>query len=144
MLAARTRTLDGTTVATWNLPADTAAVSAARKHVKATMRTGGLDGATSTTILIASELVTNAIRHAQAPVRLRLIRGATGLTCEVTDGSTTSPHLRRARTFDEGGRGLFIVSQRWGTRCPPHSKTIWAEHPYQADEPAGEEGQVRR
>ncbi|MFJ4467643.1 SpoIIE family protein phosphatase [Streptomyces sp. NPDC089424] len=143
VLAARTRTLDDTTVATWNLPADTAAVSAARKHVTATMRTWGLDGATSNTVLIASELVTNAIRYAQPPVSLRLIRGATGLTCEVTDGSTTSPHLRRARTFDEGGRGLFIVSQltqRWGTRYHPQGKTIWAEHPYEADEPAGEEG----
>ncbi|MEU0186662.1 ATP-binding SpoIIE family protein phosphatase [Streptomyces sp. NPDC006207] len=145
VLAARTRTLDGTTVATWNLPADPAAVSAARKHVTAKMRTWGLDGATPTTVLIASELVTNAIRHAQPPVRLRLIRCATGLTCEVTDGSTTSPHLRRARTFDESGRGLFIVAQltqRWGTRHHPQGKTIWAEHSYQADEPVGEEEQA--
>ncbi|MDX3074170.1 ATP-binding SpoIIE family protein phosphatase [Streptomyces sp. MI02-7b] len=147
VLAARTRTLDGTTVATWDLPADPAAVSAARQHVTATMRTWGLDDATSTTVLIVSELVTNAIRHAQPPVRLRLIRCATGLTCEVTDGSTTSPHLRRACTFDESGRGLFIVAQltqRWGTRHHPQGKTIWAEHAYQADEPVGEEEQALR
>ncbi|MFD8075551.1 ATP-binding SpoIIE family protein phosphatase [Streptomyces sp. NPDC059718] len=145
VLAARTRTLDGTTVATWNLPADPAAVSAARKHVTAKMTTWGLEGATPTTVLIASELVTNAIRHAQPPVRLRLIRCATGLTCEVTDGSTTSPHLRRARTFDESGRGLFIVAQltqRWGTRHHPQGKTIWAEHSYKADELIEEEGQA--
>ncbi|MEU9383800.1 ATP-binding SpoIIE family protein phosphatase [Streptomyces sp. NPDC048279] len=145
VLAARTRTLDSTDVATWNLPADPAAVSAARKHVTAKMSTWGLEGATPTTVLIASELVTNAIRHAQPPVRLRLIRCATGLTCEVTDGSTTSPHLRRARTFDESGRGLFIVAQltqRWGTRHHPQGKTIWAEHSFQADEPMEEEGQA--
>jgi hypothetical protein len=38
--------------------------------------------------------------------------------------------LRRARAFDEGGRGLLLVSrltQRWGTRQTPHGKTIWAE-----------------
>ncbi|MFE0626304.1 SpoIIE family protein phosphatase [Streptomyces sp. NPDC058864] len=131
VLAVRTRTLDTTTVATWDLTAEPAAVSAARKHVTAQLTAWGLDEATPTTVLIASELVTNAIRHARPPVRLRLIRCATSLTCEVTDGGTTSPRLRRARTFDESGRGLFIVAQltqRWGTRHHPQGKTIWAEH----------------
>ncbi|MFD3450655.1 SpoIIE family protein phosphatase [Streptomyces sp. NPDC058691] len=145
VLAARTRTLDGTTVATWNLPADPAAVSAARKHVTAQLTAWGLDEAAPTTVLIVSELVTNAIRHAQPPVRLRLIRCDTSLTCEVTDGSTTTPHLRRARTLDESGRGLFIVAQltcRWGTRHHSQGKTIWAKHSYQADELVGEERQA--
>ena len=78
---------------------------------------------------MVSELVTNAIRHAESPIQLRLIRDRT-LICEVSDGSSTAPHLRRARAFDEGGRGLLLVSQltqRWGTRQTPHGKTIWAE-----------------
>ncbi|MFD8079134.1 SpoIIE family protein phosphatase [Streptomyces sp. NPDC059718] len=131
VLAARTRTLDTTTVATWDLTADPAAVSAAREHVTGQLTTWGLDEATPTTVLIVSELVTNAIRHAQPPLHLRLIRCDTRLTCEVTDGSTATPHLRRARTLDESGRGLFIVAQltcRWGTRHHPQGKTIWAEH----------------
>ncbi|MFD3454685.1 SpoIIE family protein phosphatase [Streptomyces sp. NPDC058691] len=131
VLAARTRTFDTTTVATWDLTADPAAVSAARKHVTAQLTAWGLDEAASTTILIVSELVTNAIRHAQPPLLLRLIRCDTSLTCEVTDGSTITPHLRRASTLDESGRGLFIVAQltcRWGTRHHPQGKTIWAEH----------------
>ncbi|MET8454702.1 ATP-binding protein, partial [Streptomyces sp. NPDC005209] len=52
------------------------------------------------------------------------------LICEVSDGSGTAPHLRRARTFDEGGRGLLLVAQcaqRWGTRHHADGKTIWAE-----------------
>jgi hypothetical protein len=82
-----------------------------------------------TTGLVVSELVTNAIRHAESPIQLRLIRDRT-LICEVSDGSSTAPHLRRALAFDEGGRGLLLVSrltQRWGTRQTPHGKTIWAE-----------------
>ncbi len=50
------------------------------------------------------------------PVKLRLIRDATP-TCEVTDSSSTSPHLRHAEDDDEGGRGLYLVSeitQNWG------------------------------
>lgn len=82
-----------------------------------------------TTELVVSELVTNAIRYASAPIQLRLIQDGT-LICEVSDASNTAPHLRRARTFDEGGRGLFLVAQlsrRWGTRHRTNGKTIWAE-----------------
>lgn len=46
------------------------------------------------------------------------------------DGSPVSPHLRHARTVDEGGRGLFIVSQlaaHWGTRYGTDGKTLWTE-----------------
>ena len=71
----------------------------------------------------------DAIRYGQPPVQLRLIRGA-ALICEVSDASGTAPHLRRARTYDEGGRGLLLVAQlahRWGTRHQADGKTIWAE-----------------
>ncbi|MGW3246239.1 SpoIIE family protein phosphatase [Streptomyces sp. NPDC001070] len=135
VLAARTRVFDTSTVATWDLPADPAAVSHARRHVARRLDAWGLAEAAPSTELIVSELVTNAIRHARPPVRLRLIRHDGGVTCEVSDSSSTSPHLRRARTFDEGGRGLFIVAQltrRWGCRHTPQGKTIWAEHPCQA------------
>ncbi|MGW1274670.1 ATP-binding protein, partial [Streptomyces sp. NPDC002491] len=76
------------------------------------------------------QLVTNAVRYGSGPIHVRLIHDRT-LTCEVTDGSSTSPHLRHAATTDEGGRGLFLVSQlteRWGTRYTPRGKVIWAEH----------------
>jgi anti-sigma regulatory factor (Ser/Thr protein kinase) len=82
-----------------------------------------------TTELVVSELVTNAIRYGAEPIRLRLIRQDV-LICEVSDGSSTSPRLRHARTTDEGGRGLFLVGQfthRWGTRYTTTGKIIWAE-----------------
>ncbi|MEU2776131.1 SpoIIE family protein phosphatase [Streptomyces sp. NPDC007162] len=53
-----------------------------------------------------------------------------GLLCEVSDAGGATPHLRRARTFDEGGRGLLLVAQlaaRWGTRHARQGKTVWAE-----------------
>ena len=81
------------------------------------------------TELIVSELVTNAVRYGAEPIVLRLIRDNT-LICEVSDGSSTAPHLRRARVFDEGGRGLLLVAQmaeRWGSRQTATGKTIWAE-----------------
>jgi PAS domain S-box-containing protein len=129
LLIARTRALDGDQVATWDLPADPAVVAYARKQVTARLAGWGFDDAAFITGLIVSELVTNAIRYAGSPIQLRLIRDRT-LICEVSDGSSTAPHLRRAPVFDEGGRGLLLVSQltqRWGTRQTPHGKTIWAE-----------------
>ncbi|WP_329567508.1 ATP-binding protein [Streptomyces sp. NBC_01361] len=76
-----------------------------------------------------SELATNAIRYGAPPLRLRLIDGPT-LTCEVSDASLLAPHLRRAQTTDEGGRGLFICAElahRWGARFTNQGKTIWTE-----------------
>ncbi|MFL4902167.1 SpoIIE family protein phosphatase [Streptomyces sp. MMS24-I2-30] len=130
LLIARTRVLDADHVATWNLPTDPAVVADTRAYVSDQLNKWGLKDAVFTTELIASELVTNAIRYAQPPIQLRLILEEHSLTCEVSDGTTTTPHLRRARTYDEGGRGLFIVAQlaeHWGTRHGRHGKTIWAE-----------------
>ena len=84
-----------------------------------------------TTELLVSELVGNVVRHARGPMRLRLLRGR-ALICEVSDGSLTTPRIRRAAETDEGGRGLQLVaalSQRWGTRYTATGKCIWTEQP---------------
>ncbi|MFE3143853.1 SpoIIE family protein phosphatase [Streptomyces scopuliridis] len=129
LLVARTRALDAGQVVTWNLPAEPALVSDARDRAITQLAAWGLEELTFTTELVISELFTNAILHAEGPVQLRLIRDR-ALTCEVSDTSTTAPHLRRARVYDEGGRGLLLVAQltdRWGTRQIPSGKAIWAE-----------------
>ena len=129
LLLARTRALDAGQVATWDLPPDPSMVAQARRDASAQLEAWGLEQAVFTTELVVSELITNAIRHAKAPIQLRLIHDRT-LICEVSDGSGTAPHLRRARTFDEGGRGLLLVAQltqSWGTRQTGTGKTIWAE-----------------
>ncbi|MFI7294615.1 SpoIIE family protein phosphatase [Streptomyces sp. NPDC050121] len=129
LLMARTHRLAVDQVADWELPADPAAVAEARKTASRRLAQWGLAELSFTTELVVSELVTNAIRYATGPIRLRLIRERT-LVCEVFDGGATAPHLRHPRTTDEGGRGLLLVSQvtqRWGTRFLPEGKIIWAE-----------------
>ncbi|MEU0387157.1 SpoIIE family protein phosphatase [Streptomyces chartreusis] len=129
LLVARTRALDASQVATWAVPNDPSAVAQTRKDVVAQLERWGLSDAAFVTELVVSELVTNAIRHAGPPIQLRLIHDDT-LICEVSDGGNTAPHLRRARSYDEGGRGLLLVAQltaRWGTRQGATGKTIWAE-----------------
>ncbi|MFC8373933.1 SpoIIE family protein phosphatase [Streptomyces sp. NPDC057239] len=129
LLMARTKRLDPGRIAAWDLPADPAVVAEARRTSTRQLARWGLDELVFTTELVVSELVTNAIRHAGGPVRLRLIHER-ALVCEVFDGGATAPHLRHPRAMDEGGRGLLLVSQlaqRWGTRFVPDGKIIWAE-----------------
>ncbi|MFG2745130.1 SpoIIE family protein phosphatase [Streptomyces chartreusis] len=129
LLLACTRGLGEDHVATWDIPPEPAQVAGARQAVIEQLTTWGLNELSFVTELVISELVTNAIRYGEPPIRLRLIRDR-ALICEVADGSSTSPHLRRAHAFDEGGRGLLLVAQltdRWGSRLTGTGKTIWAE-----------------
>ncbi|MFF4054150.1 SpoIIE family protein phosphatase, partial [Streptomyces chartreusis] len=110
LLLARVQHLDADHVATWDVPAEPEAVSGTRAHVVRQLRDWRCEEAGFVTELVVSELVTNAIRYGSTPIQLRLIRDRS-LICEVIDGSSTAPHLRRARVFDEGGRGLMLVAQ---------------------------------
>ncbi|MFJ4777107.1 SpoIIE family protein phosphatase [Streptomyces sp. NPDC088762] len=131
LLIADTRLLERDRIAEWEVPGDPSAVSRVRNAGAAQLMAWGLEDISFTTELILSELITNAIRYGSAPVRVRLLRDRS-LICEVSDGSSTAPHLRYAATTDEGGRGLFLVAQyseRWGTRYTERGKVIWAELP---------------
>ncbi|GGS86788.1 SpoIIE family protein phosphatase [Streptomyces violaceus] len=129
LLVARVHALDADRIATWELPADPALVGEVRADAMRRLTEWGLDETAFAAELILSELMTNAIRHGAGPIRVRLLYGH-ALICEVSDASNTAPHLRRAASTDEGGRGLFLVaqlSQSWGTRYLPEGKVIWAE-----------------
>lgn len=131
LLVADTRRLEADRIAEWEVPGEASAVSRVRNAGAAQLAAWGLEEISFSTELILSELITNAIRYGSAPVRVRLLRDRS-LVCEVSDGSSTSPHLRYAATTDEGGRGLFLVAQyadRWGTRYTERGKVIWAELP---------------
>ncbi|MFB4426559.1 SpoIIE family protein phosphatase [Streptomyces sp. QL37] len=130
LLVARTRCLASENVAEWDVPSDPSAVARVRSEVSRKLNEWNLVEEAFTTELILSELVTNSIRYANGPIGVRLIRDRT-LICEVSDRSSTSPHLRQAASMDEGGRGLFLVAQlaeRWGTRYTDDGgKVIWTE-----------------
>ncbi|MGW0999851.1 SpoIIE family protein phosphatase [Streptomyces sp. NPDC002523] len=142
LLVARTRLLDPGQIASWEVPSDPAAVASIRAACTRQLHAWGLEEIAFTTELILSELITNAIRYGTEPIQVRLLYDRT-LICEVSDSSSTSPHLRRAQATDEGGRGLFLVAQfaqRWGTRYTPGGKVIWTEQTlHDRDARAGED-----
>ncbi|QRV32171.1 SpoIIE family protein phosphatase [Streptomyces californicus] len=140
LLLARTGTVSDHKVATWDLSQERRAPATARALVRDRLQEWGLDEDTvEASQLIVSELVTNAVRYGTPPLRLRVLLDST-LTCEVHDGSPASPHLRHARTVDEGGRGLFIVSRlasHWGARHGPDGKVLWTEQELPSGESEG-------
>ncbi|MGW2512332.1 SpoIIE family protein phosphatase [Streptomyces scopuliridis] len=129
LLVARLHVMAAGQLATWPLPEGPQAAGAARRLVREQLSSWGLEELTTTTELLASELVGNVVRHVNTPSQLRLLR-TDCLVCEVSDESLTMPRIRRARVTDEGGRGLQLVaalSQRWGTRYTATGKCIWTE-----------------
>ncbi|MEW2490132.1 SpoIIE family protein phosphatase [Streptomyces sp. NPDC048411] len=129
LLVAATHILAPSRVGEWDVEPDPSAVAGVRKDVSQWLIDRGLEEETFATELILSELVTNAIRYGVPPIRVRMLHDR-ALICEVSDSSSTAPHLRYASTTDEGGRGLYLVAQfadRWGTRYTAEGKVIWSE-----------------
>ncbi|WP_189135000.1 SpoIIE family protein phosphatase [Wenjunlia tyrosinilytica] len=129
LLMARIQALSDDVVGDWTLPPSPTSVARARELSRARLGDWGLDGLVDTTELLVSELVTNALRHGEGDIRLRLLLDRT-LVCEVWDAGLVQPRRRRARDTDEGGRGLQLVSllaDGWGSRRTPLGKTVWFE-----------------
>lgn len=88
-------------------------------------------------LLVASELVTNAVRVAVPQGRLVEVRGryepGSGLlTLEVSDAGDGVPEVRVPEDDETCGRGLLLVqalAERWGVRgrAGGVGKTVWAE-----------------
>jgi anti-sigma regulatory factor (Ser/Thr protein kinase) len=106
-------------------------VRQARSVIAEPMKRWGLEELLSTTELLVSELVTNAVRYSRGEVTVRLVNEK-ALVCEVLDTSAALPRLRQAGGEDENGRGLQVVrqlSKRWGARRTPTGKVVWCEQP---------------
>ena len=83
-------------------------------------------------LLIAGELVTNAVLHGKPPVELRMRRAPRYLLIEVEDGDAATPRKLRPTPSDDHGRGLQLtaaVAERWGTRPLHDRKSVWCQLP---------------
>ncbi|MCW2496470.1 ATP-binding protein [Jatrophihabitans sp.] len=85
-------------------------------------------------LLIASELVTNAVRYGRPEVVLGLLPLDDGIRIEVSDSGETMPRMSAEPPSQDrlGGRGLVIVASTaadWGVapHDPPPGKTVWVQ-----------------
>ncbi|MFE6287211.1 ATP-binding protein [Streptomyces sp. NPDC057877] len=128
------------------LPGTPEAAGLARRQLRALLTAWHIGAeAHDNAVLVASELVGNAITHsASERIVFRVQHSATGaLRIEVEDQSRglTCPSLKQSGPDDQGGRGLFLVealSTAWGVLDLPHrpGRTVWAALPPEAPSPS--------
>lgn len=116
---------------------DASCAGATRAFTSATLRSWGIADRADDILIVVSELVTNACRHARPatgqawpPVRLGLLQTAHGLLCAVADPSPRPPVPQEPGPLSESGRGLQVIgalTDGWGYTVPQATgKTVWA------------------
>lgn len=112
------------------LAPELASAMAARHFVADALARSGVDCLVDVGVLLISELVTNAVRHAGGPVHLHIVVGQDNVRLEVIDEAPDGPRSSSAGSFAERGRGLLIVdalASRWGVEELPPGKRVWFE-----------------
>jgi anti-sigma regulatory factor (Ser/Thr protein kinase) len=107
-----------------------AAVPAARYWVTATLAAWGESAVLEDAALVASELATNAVRHAESAFRASLSRTVRGIRLEFEDLAARRPSLSQPGLESHGGRGLALISALatdFGHRQTATGKVVWAE-----------------
>jgi len=122
--------------ATCELPAALESVREARHFTRTTLQRWDLSALLDSMELVASELVTNALRYAVpvgtpgSPVRLSLVRWTSRVVCAVRDPSGVAPITKDPDFVAETGRGLHLVdsfSENWGWHpLSGTGKVVWA------------------
>ena len=111
----------------------TSAAQARRRTMAWLTRHGVAPDPVATAVLIASELVANAVVHGGGDVINCVLQLSGGLLrIEVTDHGTgrDAPAVKHAAVEEASGRGLLLVSEvseAWGVaRAVPSGWTVWA------------------
>jgi anti-sigma regulatory factor (Ser/Thr protein kinase) len=106
------------------------AVPATRRFVSAVLRSWKMDELIDDAQLIASEIATNAVKHAVSAFRVRLQLGPAGVRIAIQDIGLGHPERRHAAVDSFMGRGVAIVemtADSWGCESVGEGKEVWAE-----------------
>lgn len=105
-------------------------VATARRFVRVHLTGHDLSALVDDVTLVASELATNALRHAGTAFTVTITAFADDVVLAVEDGSLSMPVLVEAGVDDVVGRGMAIVdvvSRDWGVVVDAHvGKSVWA------------------
>jgi DNA-binding NarL/FixJ family response regulator len=117
--------------ASYALTRDLREVAPARRFVRQTLDAWQLTHLIDDALLVVTELVANAMTHAESDCQLRLSRTPTTLRVEVLDDGTGTPEPQPPTSTSEHGRGLHLiaaVTAAWGLELiPDDGKMVWAE-----------------
>jgi anti-sigma regulatory factor (Ser/Thr protein kinase) len=111
-------------------PGTPESVALAREFVARHLEANFLPGMIDEVRLVASELATNAVRHAKTPFAVTIHRSNGEFTISVRDWSAAVPVARTSAHLADGGRGLMLVdalSVAWGVAVKTDGgKSVWA------------------
>ena len=105
-------------------------VAAARAFVRSRLVAWEVRSYVDDAVLVASELVTNAVLHARSSVRLRIVNDGPAVRVEVYDENTRLPVPTASGPDATSGRGIAVVSAvaaSWGMELEGDGKVVWAE-----------------
>jgi anti-sigma regulatory factor (Ser/Thr protein kinase) len=109
-------------------PAELRSAAEARRFTERTLRAWDCEVLVESARLLVSELIVNAVLHANTEARLTLRFDGEVLRVEVGDGSTAVPKRQDYSPTATTGRGLMIleaVADEWGVDIGADSKTVW-------------------
>jgi anti-sigma regulatory factor (Ser/Thr protein kinase) len=114
------------------LPAARPSVRLARQATRAVLTAWRLEHVEENAVLLVSELVTNAVRHARGTdvIAVDLHAARTWLRIEIQDTDRHWPQPRVPAGFEESGFGFVLVDAlagTWGVRETESGKAVWAE-----------------
>ncbi|WP_405142211.1 ATP-binding protein [Sphaerisporangium sp. NBC_01403] len=122
---------DGSRRVCWDVPHDLSMVGKTRGMVNEILTAWALRHLADDVVLVAGELLANAITYGEPPVRLTLSAGTGELHLQVTDHGPEQPRHLHLSLEAVHGRGLTIVEalahQSGVTQLPgTQGKTVWA------------------
>ena len=115
------------------MTADVSSVAATRRFLGGVLRSWRMPEVVEGDVeLLASELATNAVRHAESAFTVIVRYDGDTVRVEVGDGSRALPRRRTPAVDDVSGRGLVLVealSAGWGVIPTVDGKRVWFEVP---------------
>ncbi len=147
LLAVRVREADLPLPVVVELHGDARAARLARRATSAALDEWAVRGdVVDVAVLLAAELVNNAVTHTGRPRQLRLRLLAGRIVIEVSDADVRPPRRLLQDATAEGGRGLMIVAalaSTWGVRFEGSGKIVWCELPLEGAVDAGSDPSSR-
>lgn len=111
-----------------SLPPNDYSAARGRRFVRDALVSCALPELVDTAVLLASELITNAVLHGRSEVELTVEVNRAGVKVSTADLNSRMPVMQSADEFALDGRGIAIVNlmaSQWGVTATEDGKVVW-------------------
>lgn len=111
-----------------SLPPNDHSAAQGRRFVRKVLLSCALPHVVDTAVLLASELITNAVLHGRSEVELTVEITGAGVKVSAADMNSRMPVMQSADEHALDGRGIAIVNllaSSWGVTSTDDGKIVW-------------------